>query len=198
MALPALRRPRRPRRRPPIGSEVEEGLLLIGFTARMRLKNRIVVDVLTMDGAVDPSAWTAEARRLLRELARQAADAAGRTGQEEHVSRYSSGRGESEHDYRAVDARNLRRRTLIQQAVADGLAAWEADPVQVAVLVDEARTAGLDEIAAAVRRLVVEERTATPEDEAMMQQRIALVRDVDVPALGRRARPAGAEGSASL
>jgi hypothetical protein len=166
-----------------IEEEASEGLLLAEYATRMRLKNRIIVDTVRAEGAVDAEAWADEVRLALGGLRVEAEASARRMEHEAEAARHTEGRAVHEHDYHASDADNLDRRRRVYRLVARRLLAWENDPGQIAALLDAARQDAQDEIDAALRRALSGDPVARVEDEARLRERLRLIATVDLPAL---------------
>jgi hypothetical protein len=174
-----------------IKAEADEGMLLLEFATRMRLRNRIVVDILTSDGTVDPDAWARATRNAIRERRAEVEASARRVGREARASWFTSGRARHQHDYRFSDLLNLARRRFVYRLLARRLLVWEHDPAQSAALLDRARRDAQDEIAAEIGRVVSDSATGV-EDESVLRERLVLIATVDLPALEfamRRAAP---------
>lgn len=166
-----------------VEEEATEGLLLAEYAIRMRLKNRIIVDTVRAEGAVDPEAWADEVRLALGGLRVESEASARRMEQEADVARRTGGRAAHEHDYRASDTDNLDRRRHVYRLVARRLLSWENDPGQVAALLDAARRDAQEEIDAALTRAVSGDPVGRVEDEARLRERLRLIATVDLPAL---------------
>lgn len=163
-------------------AEADEGMLLLEFAMRMELKNHIVVDILTSDGAVDSDAWARAAGGVIRGRRAEVEASARRVGRAARASWFVGGRARHQHDYRISDLVNLARRGRVYRLLARRLRAWEQDPSQRAALLDGARRDAQDEIATAIGQ-VVSDSAAGVEDEAVLQERLALIATVDLPAL---------------
>jgi hypothetical protein len=165
-----------------VEAEADEGMLLLEFATRMRLKNRIVVDILTSDGAVDPDAWARAARSAIRERRAEVEASAQRVGREARASWLTGGRARHQHDYRFSDLRNLGRRRSVYRLLARRLLDWEQDAAESAALLERARCDAQDEIATEIGR-VVSDSAAGVEDESVLRERLALIATVDLHAL---------------
>ncbi|MDH2444299.1 hypothetical protein QDR37_10135 [Amnibacterium sp. CER49] len=165
-----------------IRAEAEEGLLLAEFATRMRLKNRIIVDTLTAADGVDEDAWREEVLLSLGNLRVEAEQSARRMERERDVAAGTGGRGRHEHDYRTVDAPILERRRLVYREVARGLLRWSADRDRVDALLAAARADAAREVNAALAASL-EPAPNRIEDAAVLQERLRLLTDVDLPAL---------------
>lgn len=166
-----------------IEAEAGEGLLLAEYATRMRLKNRIIIDIVTAQGSIEPEAWADEARRVLGGLRIEAEVSARRMTEEEALARSAHGSAAHQHDYHAPDADNLDRRRRVYRLVARRLLSWENDPAQVAVLLEAARHDAQEEIDAALTRAVGGDPGARVENEDRLRERLRLIATVDLPAL---------------
>jgi hypothetical protein len=183
--------PPRSSSREAIEAEAEEGLLLAEYATRMRLKNRIIVQTLTSREAIDVEEWLDEVRLSLGRLRIEAEQSARRMVAERDLAAATRGRATHEHDYRHSDAPILDRRRRVYLALARRLLLWEADDERVAALLASARQDALDEMQRAMHDTVLRRGTAAhPEDEAVLQDRLQMIRAIDLPALAaeRRAR----------
>jgi hypothetical protein len=179
-----------------VDAEAEEGLLLAEYATRMRLKNRIIVETWTGSGGIDTGAWAEEVRLSLGRLRIEAEQSARRMERERRWAERTEGQATHEHDYRRQDAPILERRRRVYQALARRLLLWEADPERVAVLLDSARADALTELRMAVReRATGGSRGRRDEDPAVLQERLRMIAEVDLPALaaGVRGRQGGAD-----
>ena len=168
-------------------AEAEEGLLLLDYTVRMRLRNGFVADILTSVDAIDPYVWATRARSEVM-LRRNEARTSGR-----HVSaqlrsvRVLGPRAAHEHDYRWVDVLNLLHRMQVQHLIADRLLQIAEDPAAIADLVERARADAHAEISQTLRGGVSPAGSLQPDDEALVAERLELLTSVDLPALARAA-----------
>ena len=166
-----------------IDEEAGEGLLLAEYATRMRLKNRIIVDTVSAQGAVDPEAWADDVRLALGGLRLEAEGSARRMEQEASVAKLTLGSAVHEHDYRVSDTDNLDRRRRVYRLVARRLLSWENDPAQVAALLEAARHDAQEEIDVALTRALSGDPVARVEDEVHLRERLRLIATVDLPAL---------------
>jgi len=130
----------------------DEGLLVAESAGRMSLKNRLIVDALRRDEAYSPDRAAASAREVLLELAEEAEAAAERVAAERRTAEQREGRSQHQHDYHRSDSANLRRRELVYAAVAAGLSSRRGDDDYVDELVERARDAAWQEVAAALEQ----------------------------------------------
>lgn len=178
-----------------IEAEAEEGLLLAEYATRMRLKNRIEVDTLTGSG-VDVDAWTDEARLALGRLRLEAEQNARRMVSERDAAARTRGLARHEHDYRHRDAGNLERRRRVYTALAGRLIRWENDDARVRELLSAARDDAHREIRAAIAAMLARVPAPPVEDRAVLEERLRLIAEIDLPALAAR-RDGGEDGSAT-
>ena len=177
------------RHRRAVEDEAEEGLLLAEYATRMKMKNRIIVDTLTLGGGVDVDAWVDELRLALGRLRMEAETSARRVAAEREVAAVSGGTARHEHDYRQSDAHNLDRRRKVYRLVARRLLSWENNDEQVHALLDAARRDAAEEMDAALDQVLEHGGEARVEDEAVLRERLRLIVDVDLAALERGASP---------
>ena len=178
-----------------VEAEAAEGLLLAEYATRMRLKNRIIVDIVTAHGQVDAEAWADDVRLALGRLRLEAEASARRMEHETEVARSTSGVAAHQHDYRASDTDNLEHRRRVYRLVGRRLLSWENDAAQVAALLGAARQDAQEEVDEALARSVAGDPLARVDDEAMLRERLRMIRTVDLPALEaavRSAAPAAA------
>ena len=175
------------RYRVPLRDEVAEGLLLLDYALRMRLKNRVVVDILTADGAVDPAAWVTAAHAEFDRSIREAEASRARLGRLVRRFRVGLGSAEHMHDYGAADLFNLlRRRRLLRLTVVE-LQRWQEDNDRVVDLIGRARHDALDEIGQAIRQVLP--TNGSTEDDQILRARLLMLETVDLPDLARQMAP---------
>ncbi|WP_345069705.1 asparagine synthase [Leifsonia kafniensis] len=129
---------------------VSEGVMLAEFAARMALKNQIVIGALAESLSYDPEYYAESARAVLTEVIRESEGSAQLAEHKREVAAGRGGVGEHQHDYRAGDTANLRRREDVNLAVADRLAALRDDDDYVARLVARARDDAWGDIGQAI------------------------------------------------
>lgn len=169
-----------------VDAEAEEGLLLAEYATRMRLKNRIVVDTMSGSGRVDVEAWTDEARLALGRLRVEAEQSARRMVAERDAAARSRGLARHEHDYRRRDAANLEHRRLVYTAVARRLLRWENDDARVRDLLAAARDDAYREIRSAITAMLARQPAPPAEDRTVLEERLRLIAEIDLPALAAR------------
>jgi hypothetical protein len=164
--------------------EVAEGLLLAEYAVRLAVKNQILVDVLGRGEDFDPARAGEQVRAELGALGHEHAHAARRMRRDARLAALRLGRGRHQHDYRAVDRRNLRRRAVVAQEVAGRLRAAQADDDAVVALVDAARSAAWEDLASEVHGALgrVEPPPPPPPDldpeERMLRQQLVVALDL--------------------
>ncbi|MGO7983408.1 hypothetical protein ACC691_36775, partial [Rhizobium johnstonii] len=92
---------------PTVSEATEEGILLAEFSARMRLKNRLIVRILGEGRDFDEELFRADAREVLDGVRSEMTDAAERVADEAEAAATRSGRGSDMHDYHRGDVANL-------------------------------------------------------------------------------------------
>lgn len=185
-----------PRRDAGADAEADEGLLLAEYATRMRLKNRIVVDTMSGAGRIDVEAWTDEARLALGRLRVEAEQSARRMVAERDAAARSRGLARHEHDYRRRDRANLEHRRRVYTALARRLLRWENDDARVRELLVAARDDAYREMRTAITALLAREPAPPAEDRAVLEERLRLIAEIDLPALAAR-REVGGEPSAA-
>jgi hypothetical protein len=170
-----------PRPSVPLKTEAAEGVRVCLYVLRMRLRNRIVVDVLTV-GPTEAvgAAWCRTAAQQLRRLADEAETNGRRAAELLDGSTGAPGLAEAPHDYRWLDVPYLRRRARVGQRVAGRLRSLAGDRQEVLRLVREAGTQAGDEITVNASRLEAA-------DAALVLGRVEALSERLV-ALGRRPR----------
>ena len=135
---------------PTAEQSLEEGMLLAEYATRMAVKNHIVVDTIQYGHDFDPARHTAEAAAMLRELASEQGEAAGRI--EEELAQATGMRGDARHphDYRDVDVANLQLRHTVALALADALRAEAESEDELLRIVERSRQDAWDEVSRAI------------------------------------------------
>ncbi len=129
---------------------LEEGLMIADYSARMSVKNRIVVDAIRTEAGFDAERYLPVAAATLRELAAESDAAAERIAEERESALALDGQGEHIHDYRAVDNLNLRRRERVAEELAQALRRRADDEGGLLELVESARADAWHEIGSAI------------------------------------------------
>lgn len=123
---------------PDLRRALEEGVTMAEYTARMTLKNAIIVEALR--GAdYDEDRFVGEARALYRELAEESLRAADEIEAAQRKAAKRTGIARHPHDYRPADKRNLRLREEVSRELAVRLTARAEDPDGLRPLVERAR-----------------------------------------------------------
>lgn len=163
--------------------EVAEGLLLAEYAVRLAAKNQILVDVLGRGTDFDRDRAGRQVRSELGALAREHEEAAARMRRDARLAAWRLGRGRHQHDYRAVDRRNLRRRAAVANQVARRLRAAQTDDDATVALVDAARAAAWEDLAKEVHGALG--RVAPPPpppdldpEERMLRQHLVVALDL--------------------
>jgi hypothetical protein len=157
-----------------LADAVDEGLLLAEYASRMRLKNRIVIGTLTENAPYAATRYLDEAREALDVLASEAEDVAERIAEERRWSATLGGNAEHVHDYRSADMANLRRREELSEAMALSLRERAEDESFLRGLVERARAAAWDDIAASIEDRL--ERRRIPVDAKYLRERERRIR----------------------
>lgn len=135
---------------PTLDQSVEEGMLLAEYATRMAIKNHIVVDTIQYGNDFDPARHTGEAARILRELASEQGQAAGRIDEELAVATGLRGDATHPHDYRDVDLANLNLRKSAALELAQQLRAKADSEEQLLALVERGRQDAWDDVGTAI------------------------------------------------
>lgn len=135
---------------PTMEQTVEEGMLLAEYATRMAVKNHIVVDILQGGYDFDPARHTGEASDMLRELAGEQGEAAGRIDEELTAAEGVRGDAQHPHDYRDVDVANLSLRRDAAAELAAALRAKAESEEALLALVERGRQDAWDEVARAI------------------------------------------------
>jgi hypothetical protein len=135
---------------PSLDHSVDEGLMLADYATRMAVKNHIVVDTIQQGNAFDPIRHTGQAARMLQELADEQDEAAARVAEAREYVDGRDGDATHPHDYRVVDAGNLRRRERAATALAAALRDRAASEPELLAIVERARVDAWDEVGQAI------------------------------------------------
>jgi len=150
---------------------LEEGLLLADFAVRMTVRNAVITEMLTTTDAVyDPAGFVGVARRALLALADEADYAEARMGAEHRLATVLEGESEHSHDYRPVDATNLRRREALARAMAGALRRRAEDDDALVEVVERARSEAWDEVSREIEVRI--DRIFAPPDPVGMSERL--------------------------
>ncbi len=176
-----------------LDEQVEEGVMLAEFGARMALKNQIIVGVLTDPDGFDESRMRAAARATLYEEVQQEDESASIAEGERDSAANRDGTALHHHDYRTDDVANLRRREKVHAAVAERLWRLREDDEYLDRFVARAQADAWREIAAVIEskldavwpELVVEERGGGSTEKRLKELRRSLRREVRIARRGR-------------
>ena len=106
---------------------VSEGLMLAKYSSRMRLKNRIIVGVLTHERRYDPEQYLGEAKRALGVLIDEFDLEAARIARQLRIAASMPGKAAHAHDYRFADTNNLQLREDTSDALTTALRERRSD-----------------------------------------------------------------------
>ena len=129
---------------------LDEGMMIADYSARMTVKNRIVIDAIRTDSVFDAERYLPVAAAALRELADESDAGGARIAEERESALGLDGQGEHIHDYRAIDNVNLRRRERVAEELAQALRARADDESGLLGLVEKARDDAWSEIGSAI------------------------------------------------
>lgn len=129
---------------------LDEGLMIADYSARMSVKNRIVVDAVWSDDSFDAGHYLQPAADAYRELADESDAAAARIAEEREIASTLDGQGDHIHDYRAVDDLNLRRRERVAEELSLALRRRSDDAEGLTELVESARQDAWGELGSAI------------------------------------------------
>jgi hypothetical protein len=129
---------------------LEEGLMIAEYSARMTVKNRIVVDAIRTDSGFTTERYLPVAADALRELAAESDAGGARIAEERELALALDGQGEHIHDYRSIDTVNLRRRERVAEELAAALRRRADDEDGLAELIGTARIDAWHEIRSAI------------------------------------------------
>lgn len=139
-----------PRREATFEGSVGEGLMLAEYASRMALKNSIVIGGISGPDAYDPELYIPRAREVLERFAAESERAAERLAEELSSASKRSGIAGHAHDYKAGDARNLKRREAVSRALAKRLRERNDDHDYLLTLLERARDDAWHDIARAM------------------------------------------------
>ncbi len=166
--------------------------MLAEYSSRLRLKNRVIVGVLTADRAFDPAQYLDEAREAIDVLIDEFDLEGIRIAKQVRVARSIPGKASHAHDYRSGDAHNLELREEVLAVVTETLRERRANGDYLLELIESARQDAWLDIARAVEDWLDRSNIATDADyERHRSKRMRLVAD-DLAALV----PVGERGTA--
>lgn len=135
---------------PTIDQSVDEGMMLADYATRMSVKNHIVVDTIQQGNSFDPSRHTAQAAEMLRELADEQDQAVERTAEAWRAVGGLGGDAMHPHDYRDIDADNLKHREESAGELAKSLRDRASSEAELLDIVERARREAWDEVGHAI------------------------------------------------
>lgn len=169
-----------------LAEQVEEGVMLAEFGARMALKNQIIIGMLTEPETFDDERVRAAARAALYEEVQQEDESASIAEEERGSAASRAGKATHHHDYRTEDVGNLRRREKVHAAVAERLWHLREDSEYLDAFVARARADAWNEISAVIEakldetwpQLHVEDKTGGTQEHRLKKLRKDLRREV--------------------
>ena len=127
-----------------------EGLMLAEYASRMKVKNEIIIGVLTSRRPYDPSQYLDAATTVLEDLRTEFHDAAERIAKELHSIANLRGSARHAHDYRSGDSANLRHREETLRALVTELRDRRDNDEYLLELIESARQDAWADIARAI------------------------------------------------
>jgi hypothetical protein len=159
-----------------VEESADEAMMLAEYANRMKVKNAIIVGVLTRRETYDSNDYIDDAVRALDHLADEFEGAAVRIEGELRAIENLRGSAAHAHDYRAGDAANLRHREAVLRTLVGRLRAHRDDPDHLLDLVEAARKDAWADIARAVTEAL--DRSTIVVDEAYERERAKRMRQV--------------------
>jgi len=153
-----------------------EGLMLAEYASRMRVKNAIIVGVLTRRDSYNAGDYVEAAADALEHLASEFEGAAQRISQELSAIANLRGSAVHAHDYRSGDAANLRHREAVLESLVVALRTRRDDEAYLLELVESARQDAWTDIARAVGDSL--DRSTIVVDENYVRERSRRMRQV--------------------
>lgn len=129
---------------------VAEGLMLAEYSSRMRLKNRIIIGVLTRPDRYEAEQYLEEATAALDVLVDEFELDVDRIAQRLRSVASKPGRAAHAHDYRYADTENLTLREAVSSALATALREHSEDREYLLGLIESARQDAWADISRAV------------------------------------------------
>lgn len=159
-----------------VEESTSEGLMLAEYASRMRVKNEIIVGVLTRRDSYRAQDYLAAAVDALEHLASEFEGAAERIAKE--ISAIANLRGSAvhAHDYRSGDAANLRHREAVLDSLVIALRTRRDDEAYLLDLVESARQDAWSDIARAVGDSL--DRSTIVVDDDYVRERARRMRQV--------------------
>jgi hypothetical protein len=159
---------------PSVADATSDGLMLAEYAGRMKLKNAVIVGVLTRPDSYDPAEYLEDAAGALGYLADQFETDADRVAEELRASDHLRGTATRAHDYRSADAENLRTREAVLRSVVASLRAHRDDGGYLLELVEGAREDAWADISRAVQESL--DRSAIVVDASYERERTERMR----------------------
>lgn len=159
-----------------VDESTSEGLMLAEYASRMRLKNAIIVGVLTRRESYSPDDYVEAAAGALEHLASEFVGAAERMSKELSAIANLRGSAVHAHDYRSGDAANLRHREAVLDSLVIALRTRRDDEAYVLDLVESARRDAWTDIARAMGDSL--DRSTIVVDENYLRERSRRMRQV--------------------
>jgi len=153
-----------------------EGLMLAEYASRMKVKNAIIVGVLTRRESYDAEDYLEAATGALQHLATEFDAAADRISRELTAIESLRGSALHAHDYRAGDAANLRHREATLRSLVIELRDRHDDRTYILDLVEKARQDAWADIARAVEESL--DRSTIVVDQSYERERARRMRQV--------------------
>lgn len=153
---------------------VSEGLMLAEYASRMRLKNRIIVGVLTRQDPFAADQYRGAARAALETLATESRQGGDRIADELRAAAELSGSARHAHDYRSSDADNLKHRETVLHTLAQTLHALRDDSEYLSSLIEGARQDAWSDISRAIEDVL--DRSNIVVDAAYKRERAKRMR----------------------
>jgi hypothetical protein len=153
-----------------------EGLMLAEYACRMKVKNAIIVGVLTRRASYDAEDYLEPATGALEHLAAEFEAAADRISAELSAVENLRGSARHAHDYRSGDSANLRHREAMLRSLVLELRTRRDDRTYLLDLIEKARQDAWADIARAVEESL--DRSAFVVDESYERERARRVRQV--------------------
>lgn len=153
-----------------------EGLMLAEYASRMKVKNAIIVGVLTRRDTYEAADYVEAAMGALEHLAAEFDAAADRISRELSAIEDLRGSARHAHDYRSSDSANLRHREESLRSLVIKLRARHDDDTYILGLVEKARQDAWADIARAMEESL--DRTHFVVDETYERERARRMRQV--------------------
>lgn len=159
-----------------VEESTSEGLMLANYASRMRVKNAIIVGVLTRPGSYSAEDYIGDASAALEHLAAEFDAAQERISGELRAIETLRGSASHAHDYRAGDSANLNHRRAVLRALVEELRTRHDDRGYLLDLVEAARKDAWADIAREVSETL--DRSNIVVDENYEKERARRMREV--------------------